>query len=452
MVLCPTVRRGLFIVAAGWTLGLGAGCPSLSPYACGGDDDCDRAGEQGRCLADGACAYPETHGRCDSGWQRSPNAAVEPGACVPALPDATTTGGPTTGASSPDGASGMLSTGELPACGSQVRIEIDTAFLSASEVLEGYPLLVSLDSAAIVAGIAASGDDPVVLGPDDAILPSEVEHLDATAGTLALWVRLPAYALGQPLLLRLRWDGPEAPGDGAEVWAGTYAGVWHLGDGLSGIDGDELRNSARVDEPGLTAGQMQPEQSVPGVVGRALLFDGSDDVVTVDAEFVGQLQSYSISFWVRYDGADEDPGDYFQRLNGDSFYPRCWRIAGGSVVCQYVVDDTVTPLGTGLEHEVGQTLHVALVRDVDDATHRVYVDGEEVGVKDDPPGATLRGGDRALELGHGELGTLPGLLDEVRVAERPLSATWVRADYRTQLQPGAVLTHVSEPEPVPCPG
>lgn len=442
---------------AGLAVGLGAGCPSLSPYACVRDADCDRAGAQGQCLTDGACAYPVADDRCDSGWVRSPNAAIDPGQCVPAATGSGSEASGSEASGTPDpsdteGGSGVLETGEPPSCGSSVRLEIDTAFLSVSEVLEGYPLLLSLTSPAIVAGIAAAEADPVVRGPGDVLLPSELERVDEAAGTVALWVRLPSYPLGELLPLQLSWGGTQTPSDAAQVWADPYVGVWHLGDGLSGIDGDELRNSARVGEPGLTSGQMQPEQSVPGVVGRGLRFDGDDDVVSIDAEFVGQLDSYAITLWVRYDGLDDGPGDYFQRLNGDYFYPRCWRQVGGFVFCQYTVDDAVTSLGSGLEQEVGQLLHVAMVRDADAATHRLYIDGELVNENDDPPGATLPDDGLPFELGHGELGTLPGLLDEVRVADRPLSSTWVRADYRTQLQPAAVLASVGEPEPVPCPG
>lgn len=432
---------------AGSLLGLGLGCLRLSPYACRTDTDCDRTGMQGRCLEDGACAYPDADDRCEGDWVRSPNAAVDPGGCVPQG----STGGPTEG-SGTISASGLGPTGDPPACGTMARIEIDTAFLSTSEVLEGYPFLLSIESATIVDGIVASGDDPVVVGPDGAPLASELEGLDPITDTLTMWVRLPSYPLGEPLPLDLRWGTGAAPGAAAEVWADRYVGVWHLGDALSGVDGDELRNSANVAEPGRTSGQMQPEQSVPGVVGRGLQFDGEDDIVRIDAEFVGQLDSYAISFWVRYDGPSDGSGDYFQRLNGDYFYPRCWRQPNSNVFCQYIVNDTVTGLTSGLNQQTGQLLHLAMIRDAEAATHHLYIDGARVNENDDPPGATLPDDGHPFELGHGELGTLPGMLDEVRVADQPLPASWVRADARTQPQPAAALAGVGEPEPIPCSG
>ena len=229
----------------------------------------------GRCLPDGACAYPSD--ACESGWVRSPNAAERPGECEPIEAAGTST--ESTGS---DGASGVLEltsteststvddTGPVPTCGALVRLEVTTSFLSASEVLEGYPLLVVLEDSALVAEIADSGEDPVITDAAGTMLVHELERLDEDIGALTLWVRLPAYELGEPLPLQLRWGGGQVPPDPAEVWANRYAGVWHMDDVLSGIDGDEIRNSARIGEPGLTEGEMQPEQSVASVAGRGL--------------------------------------------------------------------------------------------------------------------------------------------------------------------------------------
>lgn len=462
MISWAAVRPGS-LVTIGFFVGLTSGCPQLRPYTCSDDVDCDRAGSIGWCLPDGACIYPSED--CESGWVRSPNAAERPGECDPG-PVGGGTGGSTAAATEGISASGVLEgssssagsgvettaseTGNPPACGSLVRIEVATTFLSASEVLEGYPLLLSIEDPAIVGAIAASGEDPVATDDAGVMLPQELERLDEEAGTLALWVRLPAYALGEPLPLQLRWGGGQVPPDPAAAWSERYVGVWHMGDALSGIDGDEIRNSATIGEPGLTEGQMLPEQSVDAVVGRGLRFDGVDDVVLVDAEFVGQLDSYSITFWVLFDGPADAPGDYFQRLNGDYFYPRCWRQAVGAVFCQYIVDDAVTGLSAGLSQDVGQLLHMAVTRDAATGITRLYVDGELENDNEDPVGATLPDDGYAFELGRGELGTLPGMIDEVRVSEQALPETWVRADYRTQLEPGAAIGSMGAIEAAPC--
>lgn len=443
------VRGGVF-ATAGFALGLGAGCPRLPAYACVDDASCDRNGAQGWCLDDGACAYPD--GSCDSGWVRSPNAAEQPGRCVPT--EGGSSGSSSVGSSSSAATTtepvGTSDTGATPNCGSRVVFTVDTAFFGAAEVLEGYPVVVSLDAPELVAAIVAGGTDPWVTDEAGAPIAHEIERLDPDAGSLAVWVRMPDYALDEAVPLWLRFGDAPPSSDPTAVWTDHYAAVWHLDDALSGIDGDAIRNSATPAEAGRSVGAMAPEQNVAGVIGRGLAFDGTDDMVTVDAAFVGALDSYSISMWIRYDGAADAPGDYFQRLNGDYFYPRCWRQAGGPVFCQYIVDETITSLGSGLDQQVGQLLHLAVVRDADAATHRLYVDGEEVNENLDAAGATLPTDGYPFEIGHGELGSLLGMMDEVRVSQVPLSASWIRADYRTQLEPGLVLGDVGAIEAVPC--
>jgi Concanavalin A-like lectin/glucanases superfamily len=439
------VRCG-WLATIGLCLGLLAGCPRLPAYACLDDTSCDREGASGRCLEDGACAYPD--GACESGWVRSPNAADRPGQCEPA-PGAESSGIGVTTSSGGDVTEGG-STGATPTCGSSVAFAVNTAFFGAPEVLEGYPVVVSIASPEIVAAIVAGGTDPWVTDAAGVPLVHELEQLDAVLGTLTLWVKLPAYVLDAAVPLRLRFGAPPPTGEPTAVWTDRYVGVWHMDDALSGIDGDAVRNSATPSEAGRTVGEMQPAQNVPGVLGRGLAFDGADDIVTIDAAFVGALDSYSLSMWIRFEGAADAPGDYFQRLNGDFFYPRCWRLAAGSIYCQYIVDDVVTGLNGGLDEVPGQLRHVAMVRDADTGAHRLFIDGELVSENADPVGATLPDDGYPFELGHGELGTLLGMIDEVRVSQAPLPASWVRADYRTQLEPGLVVTDVGAIEPSPC--
>lgn len=456
----------------GLSLGLLAGCPQLASYACGDDESCNRQGQLGWCAPDGACVYPSD--ACDSGWIRSPNAAERPGECDPGPGAGTTDGTGTTNAgtttssttqahvdssesttttSGSDGSTGSSSdSGELPGCGWLLALEVSTTYLSASEVLEGFPLAVVIDDSDVVAAIVAAGTDPVITDADGVVLAQELESIDEAAGTLVVWVRLPAYALGEAVPLQLRWGVRRAPGDPGDVWTDHYAGVWHMGDSLSGVDGDEILNSMNLLEPGLTAGQMAPEQSVAGVMGRGIAFDAVDDVIRVDAQFVGQLESYSLSLWARFEGADGEDVAYFQRLNGTSLMPRCWRMAGGEVFCQYKLVESAATHGlvTDTNHGVGQLMHLAMIRDAAANVTQLYLDGELVDTNVDPPDATLDAGANPFEIGHGHVGSWHGMIDEVRVSEAPLSAAWIRADYRSQLEPSLAVQSVGAVEPVPC--
>lgn len=439
-------------VLFGLATSLLAACPNVAPFLCGDDDDCNRGGAGGRCLADGACAYPDE--ACDSGLVRSPNAAQDAGECVPVAVGSsseTTDSPPTSSVTTEPPMTG--DSGPQPTCGEQVRLEIDTEFLSTTEVLEGYPVLVVIDDATIVGPIAQAGTDPVFVTEDGTALASEIERIEGDV--LIAWVRLPAYALGERVPLSLQFGAEIVAGDRAAAWQDRYVGVWHMDEAPTGIDGDEIRNSASPGEPALTVGGMTAEQSVTGAFGRGMQFDGTDDALEIHAGFVGTLDSYTVSMWVRYDDDDGDRGHYFYRLNGDYHYPRCWRFGESqdgddNVFCQYQLDpgDPVS-LFPDAQQATGELVHIAVMRDAASSMHRVFIDGELTGEQADARGAVLRGGDLPMLLGRGEDDySLDGMIDEVRVSAAPIPATWLRADFRSQIEPTGAVEIVGGIEPI----
>lgn len=426
-------------------LGL-TGCPSIGTYQCERDEDCNREGDAGRCLADAACAYPENSGRCESGWARSPNAANSPGACIdqepPATsgPVATTTSGPASSETTddPSDTSGpspsSSSTATDPQC-LEGTVEIPTGTFSPGAGLDGFPLWVSLD-AWEGADLLASGDNDLLISAADGT-PLAYEREDRFDGRPAVWIDLPAFEADETLSLRVVvGPGLSAP-DPAALWSDHYVGVWHMNDAPTGLDGDLVHNSVNEAEPGTMGGSMQPEQRIAGAVGAALEFDGLDDVVQIAASFQGSLDAYSISMWLRADeGAGESRGTPFQRLNGDFFYPRCWHQTDGSLglACQHQVGGETSFVGSSSPLPAQTLVHIALVRDPSADRTTLYIDGEWDNDTSDQSGAVLdtEPRPRPLELGRGEWGTLLGAIDEVRVSDEVLPAERIRADFRSQ--------------------
>lgn len=453
-------RRCALILFAG----VAAGCPSLGAYQCETDADCDRSGEVGQCLADAACAYPQED-RCESGWARSPNAAQNPGACVQPEPTPTTSGATgSTGATSttqPSASSGDPppgdSTGPIPICGFRGSLSIATADFSPDAALAGFPLRLPITD---VEWRAALKDEALGLEflHEGVVLPYEHDDdVDATnVVTPALWLRLPDFEANEVLEIEVGLKADVDPPAAADVWSPAVVGVWHFSDEPTGQDGAPIRNSVRVGDAGLTQGDMQPEQRVPGTLGYGLSFDGVDDMVIAESSFQGQLDSYSASFWARYDGEDETHrGSFFQRLNGDYLYPRCWKNdneSGAILYCQQRIGESgISGQGSSEPLELGVFFHVTLVRDAEQGDTTLYLAGEPAGTFGDEPGV-LHSEDPPypLEFGHGEWGSLDGVLDEFRVSDGVLSAARVRADFRSQVAPGASV-EFSALEAVPCP-
>lgn len=441
-----------------WRIGLVglalAGCPRLDPYFCSTQQDCDRDGREGVCLEDDTCAYPVGTDVCASGLMRSPNAAFDPGECV----DTGETTGPIadggTSTGEPPGSSGDDGSGESgePLPCSTVAITVDTNVLSGDEVLADYPLLVRLDDPAIVSAVREAGANPRWLDASGTELPAEIAEAEADPDALLAHVRLPAYELGAQLPLTLAWGGDPATTSATDVWS-RFRGVWHLDDIPTGVDGDVMRNAVVVGEPGLTQGAMAAEQSVPGVIGRGLSFDGIDDGVFVDAAFIGTLTDYTISLWARHEDDDDDPwSSYFQRLNGDFFYPRCWRHESANVSCQFrlLEPDTIVFASGDFDHFQGELIHLAMSRDASAAQTRVYVNGQRRSTIDEEA-LTLASGDFQFEIGHGEWGSATAMLDEVRVSDEALPDAWIAADYATGLDPTAALASIGPISPTGCP-
>lgn len=408
------------------------------------------------CLPDQTCAYAVETEVCDSGLMRSPNAAVDPGGCVPW--DGGTGPGVADGSSSgavettTDGSDDASETGPALPC-SAVALTVDTTVLSPDEVLDDYPLLVRLDDPAIVAAVRAAGANPRWLDDGGVELAADLAAPEIDPQAVLAHVRLPSYALGDQLPLRLVWGGSPAAVAPTEVWTPRYRGVWHLDDVPTGLDGDVMANAVIVAEPGLTQGAMTSEQSVPGVIGRGLSFDGIDDGVFVDAAFIGTLSDYTISLWARHEDDDGMPwSSYFQRLNGDFFYPRCWRHESANVSCQFrlLEPETIVFASGDHDHAQGELIHLVMSRDAAAGQTYVFVNGQRRTTVEEEA-LTLATGDNQFEIGHGEWGSATAMLDEVRVSDQRLPDAWVAADYATGLDPTAALTAIGPITPTACP-
>jgi hypothetical protein len=358
--------------------------------------------------------------------------------------------------SSSDGISTESSTTGITSCGTQRIIELDAGLLGPTS-LPGYPALVVIEDDAALAGeSAADAADVWFTDPEGVTLPHEIDAFDPATGTLAAWVRLPGWEVGTPLSIVLRaGDLESAPAPmPTAVWEDNYAAVWHMDDELGDERGEVIRDSTSGGIHGFALGGMGADQVVEGVIGRAIAFDGVDDEIDVDAPFVGALESFTASFWVRIDGDDSMHHPFFQSMNG-TLYPRCRRLfakTGGNVFCQ--VGLAAETAGVGADETAfpdGEIRHFAVSWDAETGVLRLFASGAEVDSYESAPGVPLAGDER-LGIGRiDEFGSLFGMLDEFRISLRALEPEWIAADFRVQGTPSNLIIEIGAPEPVACP-
>ena len=202
----------------------------------------------------------------------------------------------------------------------------------------------------------------------------------------------------------------------------------------------------------------------PGKVGRAFKLDGKDDYVDFGNPKALQITgSQTIAMWVRFDRVDvrqsvlhkayggegtihldKDPtGELTYRYgsSGSDGEPYCScttfgdagdhvgrfmmgrRVVHGLVVRELKVH---TLKKTGIKARTWT--HIAVVRDLKARRLRWYVNGALV-VEADVTVGQAKASDQPLRIGKGDLANFGGLIDEVGIWNRPLTAEEVRAVY-----------------------
>jgi hypothetical protein len=301
--------------------------------------------------------------------------------------------------------------------------------------LDDFVVPIMLDDDARLRAGAASGSALAFTDSDGVSrLAHELEVFEAATGDLAAWVRLPALPVGGTTLY-LYYGGSE-PAPNAEVWnPDVFASVWHLADDAAGLPPPILDSAG--DNHGAPTTAAAAPSSTSGPVGRALDFDGIDDSIVIgdpfDESLDFNLDSFSLSLWVRQTTTVGNFDMAWSKL-GDN---RGYRINCGTVWRGELGDGTAVPfLYMGNDADlVGADVHVAMVVDRQAELAHIYVNGVSVWSEPiDTLGSTNTSQPAFIS---DPIYPFVGVIDEVRVYKRAVTASWVAADYGSVALPGS---------------
>lgn len=290
------------------------------------------------------------------------------------------------------------------------------------EELSQVPVLVRVETGA---EMAEDGSDLRFTTTGGTLLPHEIDAFPPAGGTAAIWVGLPAIAVGSETAFCLFYgaDEPGGSADPSGVWDSGFAAVWHLGESASGALGEFADSSSQGcnGRGGDTATDDSLPERVAGQIGDAQEFDG-DALVSFGSPKHLDLTGTAITIEAWFQ-ATSFPTEYLALASKDGFVAGYRLMVGqdGEVLFQLTNEARRAATGAGAVAP-GTWHHVAAT--YDGTAMRILVDGREARVK--PEDGPIDSTEAPLHLGisNGDY-ALVGTLDEVRISTVARSAAWL---------------------------
>lgn len=314
-----------------------------------------------------------------------------------------------------------------PGAARRKRITIPDAKVFAN--LTDFPIWLVIDDAAGLGTRATAGGEDIYFTRTDGT-PLEWERVawNKTNGHLEAWVKVSLTdGAANELDLRYGDPGPAHAPNAPLVWTNGFLAVWHLED-TTVKDARNVVNGTAVGGPTAMAGKL----------GRALDLDGSNDEITF-ANPISQATSSTISAWV----AVSQPASGFSSImtvgNPNPYESRWFHTSFGGLSYGFRGDDIMTNVNI---HDNQFTL-LHWTYDNTSKIARLYRDAALIGsstVAGTPAtqgtGGHIGNAPAAWGPGGNTTNPLNGRVDEVRIANAPRSAEWVRTEWENQRDVG----------------
>ena len=301
-----------------------------------------------------------------------------------------------------------------------LSMEIRAGGYQGSSALADFPVLVSLDPAAIAgfryAGFAPQGADlRFTDAGNTVVLSHEIEVWD-TNGVSRVWVRVPSLVTNQ--IIKAFWRNPEAGAPASNtVWDAGFRGVWHLSDTLN----DATTNANN----GINTGSV----TTNGMIAGARAFDGNDFIDCGNGASLNFTNNQlTLSAWIKPNAISGNAviSKSYASTHTSPYYSWILYTVSPGLHCR--IDTTSGTKGT---LTVGQWQHVAATYNGSLITY--YIDGVSVGMIAKTGNLILT--PRNVRIGGRDTSPLgeyfSGLIDEVRVSSVARSADWCRAERDT---------------------
>jgi hypothetical protein len=158
----------------------------------------------------------------------------------------------------------------------------------------------------------------------------------------------------------------------------------------------------------------------------ALMFDGSNDFVSVPHNSAYNLETVTLETWLKVQAPGAATTKIFEKWGASSQFPYVLRMASNGNVYFSAYDGTNNPIAVGTDIADGQWHHVAGTR-TKGSELKIYVDGLLIATATDTTSGDTTNTD-SMGIGASPTGAapFPGMIDSTRIYSRALSADEIR--------------------------
>ena len=189
-----------------------------------------------------------------------------------------------------------------------VYLVTDATGAKVNATISNFPVLIRLNPGNFddLANTADNGSDVRFSLSDGTHLAYAIErwkHTSSSIDTAEIWVLVPSIAANDTTVLKMYWNKSGA-GDSTRKTtvfdtSNAFKGVWHLGENPANGAGS-IKDWTVLGSNGTPYGTMTAADSVKGIIGTALDFDGTDDYVSFgDIGAIDGLTKFTASIWIK---------------------------------------------------------------------------------------------------------------------------------------------------------